>query len=542
MLRSMSIQDRLNAALSEWRTYVGADHVVTSAEDLALYEANVSGLRRTILAVVKPGSAEEVRQVVAVANEHRIALYPVSSGKNWGLGSRLPVQDDAVIVDLSRMNRIREISLPYHYAVVEPGVTQRQLYEELGRRKLPLLVNVTGAAADTSLIGNALERGVGYFSSRADSLAGLEIVLGNGTLLRTGFGHYASARTSYLYRHGIGPSLDGLFFQSNFGIVTAAAVDLIPAAEHHLAVVARLKRAEQLPEFIDALVELRRRQVIRTVAHIGNWQRTRISMAPLIYREIARWMPGTPEQVRCTAERILTARGFGPWSVVTGVLGTAAQVREARREVRRTLQGIASIFFLTDRLLAMADRLSVGLAPIPWVRKQRALLKAVQLVYDLVKGIPTDVPMLSVYWPLNRMPDSPSDNPDLSDCGLLYCVPFLPAEGRLVREAMDRMERVFTQHGFTPFVTLNLVDSKSLECVINLAFDRTKPEQVSAAHACHDELTQDFIRQGYPPYRVGIQSMSLVVDAGSPYWQTVRELKRVFDPNNIIAPGRYNLP
>jgi len=49
------------------------------------------------------------------------------------------------------------------------------------------------------------------------------------------------------------------------------------------------------------------------------------------------------------------------------------------------------------------------------------------------------------------------------------------------------------------------------------------------------------MEQGYPPYRVGINSMHHVVHENDPFWRTVRDLKKGLDPNGIIAPGRYNL-
>jgi 4-cresol dehydrogenase (hydroxylating) flavoprotein subunit len=74
-----------------------------------------------------------------------------------------------------------------------------------------------------------------------------------------------------------------------------------------------------------------------------------------------------------------------------------------------------------------------------------------------------------------------------------------------------------------------------------MAFDRNHPSQVAAAHACNDELTGDFIKQGLIPYRVGVQSMDMVVKEDDSYWQTVRDLKKILDPNHILSPGRYNL-
>ncbi len=527
-------------ALREWRRAIGEENVLTDAAALARYTWNVSALQRTVRAVLRPETTPEVQRAVVIANEYRTPLHPISCGKNWGLGSRLPVRDGAVIVDLSRMIRIRKVNVPHHFAVVEPGVTQRQLYNHIRAYELPLVLNVTGASADTSLIGNALDRGVGYFSSRAESLSGLEVVLGNGTVLETGFGHFPFARTAHLYKPGVGPSLDGLFSQSNYGIVTAAGVDLMPRRDAFMAMIAKVDHPAKLDRFVDALAELRRRDVLQTVVHVANQHRTQIAMAPLVYRQLAAGRENA-RACRDLAERLLEREGFGPWSAVGGIMGTRGRLQEVRREVRRALRGLGSVLFMTDSLIAHAKRLAALFRFVPRVRQKRALLAAVEPLYGLAKGIPTDAAMDSVYWPVGDLPPSESADPDQSQCGMLHCLPILPADGKAVREAAEYIERIFARHGFVPYVTFNLMDGRAMECVINSAFDRRDPSQVAAAHACNDELTDFFIRQGYPPYRVGVQSMPMIVNERDSYWQTVRDLKRVLDPNQIISPGRYNL-
>ena len=53
-------------------------------------------------------------KIVAVANQHKTPLYPISQGKQWGMGSKLPVKDGAAIVDLSEMNRITDATKVHH--------------------------------------------------------------------------------------------------------------------------------------------------------------------------------------------------------------------------------------------------------------------------------------------------------------------------------------------------------------------------------------------------------------------------------------------
>jgi len=537
----MVVTEMTAAALAALREAIGAEWVLTAPEAVAPYARAVCGLTRRIPAVLRPGGTEDVLRLVAAANRFQLPLYPVSCGRNWGMGSRLPPRDDTLVVDLSRMNRIREISVAGHYAVVEPGVTQRQLADELRARDLPLLLNVTGSGADTSLLGNALDRGVGYFAARADGLSGLEVVLGSGRLLRTGFGHYENARTTHLFRHGMGPSLDGLFAQSNFGIVTAAGFDLIPRPAAQCAAILKIAREEDLAPFIDRLAALRRDGSVQTVFHIGNRARSEITLAPLLREQLARRGYGARAADRAWALDQLRQAGFGPWSAVGGLMGPPDQLRASVRALRRAMRGVARVTILDDARIAFARAALRRLGFSDYLRRQAALLEAVWPLYELTKGIPTDAPLHSVYWPVGDAEPDDWREPDRGPAGLLYCLPILPAEGGTAAAAMQWAEEIFGRRGFTPYSTLNLMDDRSFECVITLAFDRERPERQSAAHEAIRELEDRYAAEGFPVYRTGLASLPRLVRADDPFWQTAREVKKALDPNGIIAPGRYSL-
>lgn len=94
-----------------------------------------------------------------------------------------------VVLDLHRMKKIVEINEEYCYAIVEPGVTFFDLYDEVKRRGLKLWPSAP-ALGWGSIVGNALERGFGYTpeGEHAQMQCGMEVVLSNGDLLRTGMG------------------------------------------------------------------------------------------------------------------------------------------------------------------------------------------------------------------------------------------------------------------------------------------------------------------------------------------------------------------
>ena len=402
-------------------------------------------------------------------------------------------------------------------------------------------LNVTGSGTASSLVGNALERGIGYFSSRADSLSGLEVVLGNGKLLRTGMSHYGGSKISHRYRHGIGPSLDGLFAQSAYGIVTRAGVELLPAHDRHMAVLAKIHDESRFELFVDALIGLRKRGVIRTVIHVGNRERTLSTLGPILHDCLEPEGSGNDGGTKRRAEAILAAAGFGAWSAVAGVSGTAGLLKLARKEIRCALRGVAHIEFLTDRRFSVAASFLGLLSFLPGMAGRKALLDAVRPLYELSKGIPTDEAVKSVYWPLEERATENPPAPDGSPCGMLYCLPFIPADGGSAKEAVELARRQFEGDGFVPYITLNVVDERSAECVVSLAFDKRRKDQVARAHACIQCLQEQYIGRGMIPYRVGIEWMGQIVDDGDVFWRTVRDLKAVLDPNNIISPGRYNL-
>jgi len=149
------------------------------------YLRNVTALSRRVPLVLRPCREEEVAGIVALANAEKIPLYPFSTGKNWGLGSRLPVVDGCVLVDLSRMDRIVQVDEAFAYAILEPGVAQAQLAEHLEQHHPTLTLNLTGSFAYTSIVGNVLERGDGA-QARVDDLLGVRGILGDGTPFEVG--------------------------------------------------------------------------------------------------------------------------------------------------------------------------------------------------------------------------------------------------------------------------------------------------------------------------------------------------------------------
>src|SRR5271169_4569918 len=121
-------------------------------------------LCRTVRSVpwrLRPPGVAEVREVIRLAARHRAPLWPISRGCNWGYGSHLPARDGSVVLDLSRLDAIGDLDRASLSVRVEPGVSQTSLAEFLRLHAPDLALNVTGASGEASVLGNALERGIG---------------------------------------------------------------------------------------------------------------------------------------------------------------------------------------------------------------------------------------------------------------------------------------------------------------------------------------------------------------------------------------------
>jgi 4-cresol dehydrogenase (hydroxylating) len=262
----------LEGALGAWRDSLGPENVIVDAAMLRAAETAAFATAQEVSGILRPKDAEQVGMCLKIANQYRSPVYAISSGKNWGYGSSVPVQGGCVILDLARLNEIVDYSEELAYVTLQPGVTQGQLYEYLRQRNSRLWMDATGSSPDYSIIGNTVERGFGHtpHGDRFNHVCGMEVVLPSGEIIHTGFGRFSNAKPAKVYRWGVGPYMDGLFTQSNLGVVTQMTLWLMPAPAYFQAFNIFIERDDQLEEVIDALRPLRLDGTIKSAIHIVN--------------------------------------------------------------------------------------------------------------------------------------------------------------------------------------------------------------------------------------------------------------------------------
>ena len=179
-------------------------------------------------AVLLPGSAEEIQQIVKVCNRHGLKFIPTVSSL---IGFAYPTGPNTIMLQLKRMNRITEINRADRYAVIEPGVRHGQLKTELMKYGLSYPVAAVGPGGSV-LVNFACSSGDNHNQHGASRtnryILGVEWVLPSGELIRLGS---LANDAGWFCGDGPGPSLRGLLKGyagpfGGFGVITRIAIGL----------------------------------------------------------------------------------------------------------------------------------------------------------------------------------------------------------------------------------------------------------------------------------------------------------------------------
>ncbi|KER05053.1 FAD-binding oxidoreductase [Photorhabdus temperata] len=482
----------LRQALDHIASLIGEENITChepNASTASVCCRNVSQFRsRDIYAVIYPGTSEEVQEIVRVFNRFKTnaGLHVISIGRNWGLGSAQPATNDVVTINLRRLNALREIDCSSGWAVIEPGVTQVELARLLV--STDRMLNVTASSGYTSVVGNALDRGVGLRRQRVEDLAGLEVVLSNGEIVRVGWWPDTFRKTA-VNPYGLGPALLHLFTQSNLGIVTAAVIKLLPRPEKQCVLRLTFPR-ENLHE---AIAELRRwiaQELVSGVLKIYDTVSTQS-------------YGGQPSQ----------------HLVLLCVSGTSRRVDAVTK-------------VLIEEAAVCAHFTSITQSDLVPAASNDFVLQVVEHAYA---GDPSQNEHM-----LKAAVGQDADHVDSAGSGWIFFLPFIPFNGEAIARAFELIDLIHEKTGIRAGTTVNALSADLIDLVVSFRFTPNS-EEVTRAHQALDLAYELFADAGLFPYRLDIDHThwreKLTPDPSG--YKLISQLTQLLDPNSIIAPGRY---
>jgi len=497
-------------ALEAFRRIVGKDQVYTGealSSYIDPYSIAADANAHATPAAVAPESTEQVQALLKVANQYKVPLWPISCGKNHGYGGAAPRMPGTVVLDLKRMNRILEVNVESGYALVEPGVSYFDLYAYLQEKGIKLWLDVPDPGWG-SVLGNALERGVGYtpYGDHFMMQCGMEVVLPNGELLRTGMGAMPGSNTWQLFKYGYGPYVDGMFTQSNFGVVTKMGIWLMPEPPGYRPYMISFQREEDLEQVVDILRPLKVGSVIQNAATLRS-----LLLVAGINATKSQYFKGPGPIPDSAAKQIMADQDIGMWNFYGALYGPPPVMDTLWSVIRDAFARVpgAKFYFPEDRKQDND------------VLKHRA---------QTMRGVPRLTEYGFVNW--------------VGGGGHIGFSPVSPIKGSEAMKQYTMVRDRMHEHGFD-YMSVFAIGWREMHHVVELIFDRHDAESRNKAHELFGILVREAAAAGYGEYRTHISFMDQIAktygwnDGATMKFNNL--LKDAIDPNGILAPGKQGI-
>lgn len=514
-------------ALHEWKNVLSPDSVKPTEQATLEYGINTLGSTKKILAALSPHNTEQIIEIVKIANHYNIPLYPISTGKNWGYGCSVPVKDNCVIVDLSRMNKIIEFDPAFGIVTLQPGVTQGQLWNYLQEHQFSYLVPTTGAGPHCSIIGNALERGYGLapLVDHFGAMTAIEVVLPDGHLYQSPLYALKNSSLGKTYKWGVGPYIDGLFAQSNFGIVVGASFQLIKKPQSVEFFFFKIQSIDDLAEFIPSIQKI--------ITFSGSL----LSAIKI-----------SNQHLELTQKNSTTKLKLSPWIGAGVILGEKNLVKTTKKLVKKCLKKNGKkVSFIKSHTIIRINKIVIGLNKLFFLNN---LLQSfhhfsfmLNQMMELFTGTPNETGLSLAYSRRTQAQALQGNNlnPTKDGCGIIWFSPLVPMDAKSVKNYIETVKKILIQYQFKFILTLTHLNTSCFDSAVPIIFDKTNSEELHRAHQCYVALFEACKKQGFYPYRMPAEFMQLLPEEQITFWQTAREIKKALDPNDIISPGRYSL-
>jgi 4-cresol dehydrogenase (hydroxylating) len=522
-----------NRVVRQFEQAVGREWVFTSEADVDLYRDAYTpfwGEEEELVAsaAVAPVTVAEVQEVVRIANRYKIPVYPISTGKNLGYGGSAPTLSGSVVLDLKRMNRILEVDERNASILVEPGVSYFDAYRHLQEQGSKLWLDVPDPGWG-SLIGNAMDRGGGYtagmYRNHFDAHCGMEVVLANGEVMRTGMGAMPGAKSWQQYKTGYGPWVDGLFSQSNFGVCTKMGFWLMPEPEAFLSGIVSVPGYNDLIPLIDTLNFLENSNITNGMPFLGSplvnptllpAEEVRRPPDPAVLELLAK--PGGPSHAEL--EAYAHSKDIGMWACRLQFYGPPEVIRAQWEYAKKKYAAIPGVRFHDNEFYQL-----------PLTPSQ------LEQVHKVVFGIPN----LDIFFIGARSEYVPSPTD-----GHIWFSPIIPRTG----EEVFKAQRVFSEAAVElglPVPALPVAATYWLRSFLYLfGFPITKDVEFNRKNReAFRKLIKIAAAHGWGEYRTApvyqddiMATYSFNNHALLRFHETIKD---ALDPNGIIAPGRYGI-
>lgn len=531
--------------------------------ELSYFMSGTEGLndfkdkKRNIVAIITLSQSSEIKTILDLANQCaedkdlKFSLYPISTGNNWGYGTRQPsgLSNNIILLDLGRLTNISFFDNELGIVTIEPGVTQQQLSDFLHLHHYDYMVPVTGAGPDCSIMANALERGYGItpYTDHFSAVNSIQGYWANGTPYQSAINELDNSEDKLVdknYKWGLGPYIEGLFTQSNLGIVSQMTISLA-------------KRKPDFSSFFiqlndDALLE-KAIPLIRKI--LQDFEGIVGAINLLDQRRMLSMFATNPNgsdihkvMLNKDINKLAKISQSPYWTIVGSIYGSASIVNAVKREINSLFKALpCKRIYSNSPTVIIANKIINNLPAwcinnIPGFTKIATQLDSFNKGKEIMLGNPNKVALKLAYWRNKDAQniESTDMSPSEDGCGLLWYAPLVPMKVKKMREYVSFIRETCPQYNIEPFITFTNLRHNCVDSTIPIVFDLNNPQAVSDAHNCLKALVEQGLKKGFVPYRLNIDQQQWLLNKDTHFWQTINQIKNSLDPHNVLSQGRYN--
>lgn len=468
--------------------------LLTPANVIAFKEANnaeyqfladrINNNERNVIAVVTPDNLDQLRELILFSADKAFSLFNLLSPGEINTAP-IPGKGAIVVIDLKKLNAIIEVDTKAAYALVEPGVNFEQLNAYLENNDIPFIVDFEKNSKQ-SVSGSISNRHYGYtpYGDQLMMQCGMEVMLANGNLIRTGMGAMPGSNSWQLFKYGFGPYVDATFTQSNNGIITKVGIWLMPKPPGYKPFTVQLPNEAALNQAVEIMRNFKINMLVPNTVAISSAQSDALQFAD--------------EDITSSSDEAMAEKHqLGHWNVYGALYNLPANVDFLWQAVSGALGQIEGAKILSDEATATH--------PI-WAQRE----KRMKGEFNSINKHLADFSSINVHFA------SPIDGDDAIKMANL-----------LKNTSNPNQLNMISQFALTWRTMMNQVQ---------VLYPTGNPEKLAQARELTQQLINTFSEQGYPVCLVDADMQEAVDQVTLGGLQTLKKrVKKALDPQRVFG-------
>ncbi|MBV1898800.1 MAG: FAD-binding oxidoreductase [Cycloclasticus sp.] len=467
---------------------LGADNVISASDQPTEYQFltdRINNGEREVIAVVTPSNLEELKNLLVSSTDESYSLFNLLSPGEINTAP-IPAKGAIVVIDLKKLNSIIEVNTQAAYALIEPGVSYAQLNEYLEANNIPFIVDFDKNSTQ-SVSGGISNRSYGYtpYGDHLMMQCGMEVMLANGRLIRTGMGAMPNSDSWQLFKYGFGPYIDGTFTQSSLGIITKVGIWLMPKAPAYRPFAIQLPNEAAMNQAVEIMRDMKINMLVPNTVTVASAKSDALQFSTEALEDIG------------NNDEAATKHQLGAWNMYGALYNMPANVDFLWQAINGAFSQIEGAKFLMPEETANN--------PI-WAQREMKMDGKFNTIN----------PNLSGYSSINVHFASPIDGDDAVKMQTLLESVNNPAELNIIGQFALTWRTMMTQ--------------------LQVLYPTGDAEKLAQARQLTKQLIDDFSAQGYPTCLVDADMQEAVDAVSLDGLKTLKNrVKKALDPQSVFG-------